>query len=111
MHGLEPLGLLYLHITEDPGTRYQDALRKLFSGPVVLSTGFAGASDLETAQEVVDSGAGDLFAIGRAFIANPDLVERLRTGAPLNEPDAGTFYAGTAKGYTDYPTLSEQPSA
>jgi N-ethylmaleimide reductase len=106
VRGLEPLGLLYLHVAEDPGTRYQDALRKLFSGPVVLSTGFAGDSDLATAQEVVDSGAADLFAIGRAFLANPDLVERLRTGAPLNEPDPSTFYAGTAKGYTDYPALS-----
>ena len=104
--GLEPLGLLYLHVAEDPGTRYQDALRKLFTGPVVLSTGFAGASDRETAQAVVDSGAADLFAVGRAFLANPDLVERLRTGAELNEPDPSTFYAGTAKGYTDYPTLS-----
>jgi N-ethylmaleimide reductase len=106
VRGLEPLGLLYLHIAEDPGTRYQEALRKLFGGPVVLSTGFAGSSDLATAQEAVDSGAADLFAIGRGFLANPDLVERLRTGAPLNEPDAGTFYAGTEKGYTDYPALA-----
>ena len=102
---LEPLGLLYLHIAEDPGTRYQDALRRLFTGPVVLSTGFAGASDRATAQEVVDSGAADLFAVGRAFLANPDLVERLRTGAPLNEPDPTTFYGGEAAGYTDYPSL------
>ena len=104
--GVEPLGLLYLHVAEDPGTRYQDALRKLFSGPFVLSTGFAGPSDLAAAQEAVDSGAADLFAIGRAFLANPDLVERLRTGAPVNEPDASTFYAGGAKGYTDYPVLA-----
>ena len=106
VRGLQPLGLLYLHVAEDPGTRYQDALRKLFSGPVVLSTGFAGASDLATAQEAVDSGAADLFAIGRAFLANPDLVERLRTGAELNEPDTATFYGGGAAGYTDYPALS-----
>ena len=106
VRGLEPLGLLYLHIAEDPGTRYQDALRKLFSGAVVLSTGFAGPSDLATAQEAVDSGAADLFAIGRGFLANPDLVERLRTGAALNEPDAATFYGGTEKGYTDYPGLA-----
>ena len=104
--GLEPLGLLYLHIAEDPGTRYQDALRKLFTGPVVLSTGFAGESDLATAQQAVDSGAADLFAIGRGFLANPDLVERLRTGAPLNEPDSSTFYGGGAAGYTDYPALA-----
>jgi N-ethylmaleimide reductase len=103
--GLEPLGLLYLHIAEDPGTTYGDALRKLFSGPVIRSTGFAGPSDLATAQEVVDSGAGDLFAIGRGFLANPDLVARLQAGAPLNEPDQPTFYGGGAEGYTDYPAL------
>ena len=106
VRGLEPLGLLYLHVTEDPGTRYRDALRKLFTGPVVLNTGFAGASDLATAQGLVDGGEADLYSIGRRFIANPDLVERLRTGAPLNEPDTSTFYAGTAKGYTDYPALA-----
>ena len=54
----------------------------------------------------VDSGAVDLFSSGRGFLANPDLVERLRTGAPLNEPDQSTFYSGGAKGYTDYPTLA-----
>jgi len=106
VRGLAPLGLLYLHITEDPGTSYHSALRTLFDGPVVLSTGFAGPSDLATAQAAVDRGDADLFAIGRGFIANPDLVERLRTGAPLNEPDPSTFYAGTAKGYTDYPALA-----
>ena len=54
----------------------------------------------------VDGGQADLFAIGRAFLANPDLVERLRTGAALNEGDQATFYGGGAEGYTDYPTLS-----
>jgi N-ethylmaleimide reductase len=106
VRGIEPLGLLYLHITEDPRTRYRDALRALFSGPVVLNTGFDGASDLQTAQALVGGGDADLYSIGRLFIANPDLVERLRTGAELNEPDPSTFYAGTAKGYTDYPALA-----
>ena len=106
VRGLEPRGRLYLHVTEDPGTRYRDALRRLFSGPVVLNTGFGGASDLATAQELVDGGEADLYSIGRSFLANPDLVERLRTGAELNEPDPSTFYAGTAKGYTDYPALA-----
>ena len=47
----------------------------------------------------------DLIAIGKPFISNPDLVERLRRDAPLNQWDAASFYAGGAKGYTDYPTL------
>ena len=52
--------------------------------------------------------AADLIAFGKAFIANPDLVERLQRGAPLNEPDKATFYGGGAKGYTDYPTLGNR---
>ncbi|MCW2500583.1 MAG: alkene reductase [Frankiales bacterium] len=104
--GLEPLGLLYLHLAEDPSTSYGDALRKLYSGPVIRSTGFAGPSDLATGQELVDSGAADLFAIGRGFLATPDLVARLQSGAALNEPDLATFYGGGAEGYTDYPILS-----
>ena len=72
----------------------------------VGSTTPYGGIDLATAQESVDSGAADLFCIGRGFLANPDLVERLRSGAELNEPDMETFYSGGAKGYTDYPVLS-----
>ena len=48
----------------------------------------------------------DLVAFGRLYIANPDLVERLRIGARLNVPDPATFFGGGMKGYTDYPTLT-----
>ena len=47
----------------------------------------------------------DLIAYGRLFLANPDLVERFASGAPLNEPDPDTFYGGGAEGYIDYPSL------
>ncbi len=106
LEGLAPLGLLYLHVLEGTDTTFREQLRKQFDGPVIFNTGFAGPSDLATAQASVDSGETDLFCIGRPFLANPDLVERLRTGAALNEPDSDTFYAGGAKGYTDYPALS-----
>jgi len=103
LEGLAPLGLLYLHVVEGPDTTFAEQLRKQWAGPFIFNTGFTGPSDLATAQETVDSGATDLFCIGRAFLANPDLVERLRSGAELNEPDDATFYSGGAKGYTDYP--------
>jgi N-ethylmaleimide reductase len=106
LDGLNPLGLLYLHVLEAPEGEYREQLRKHWDGPFIYNTGFTGPSDLATAQASVDSGETDLFCIGRGFLANPDLVERLRTGAPLNEPDGETFYAGGAKGYTDYPTLA-----
>ena len=60
--------------------------------------------DKALSESAVSQGA-DLVAFGRPFIANPDLVRRLREDAPLNKPDRTTFYGGGAKGYTDYPTL------
>jgi N-ethylmaleimide reductase len=106
LDGIGGLGLLYLHVLEAPEGPYREQIVKQWEGPVIYNTGFTGASDLSTAQASVDSGETDLFCIGRGFLANPDLVERLRTGAPLNEPDGDTFYAGGAKGYTDYPFLA-----
>lgn len=61
--------------------------------------------DRELAVKAVESGSADLVAFGKLFIANPDLVERLRDNAELNTPDQATFYGGGAKGYTDYPAL------
>ena len=106
LDGLNPLGLLYLHILEGPDTSFHEQLRKQWDGTVMFNTGFTGSSDLSTAQEAIDTGATDLFCIGRGFLANPDLVERLRIGVGLNKPDMETFYSGGAKGYTDYPVLS-----
>jgi N-ethylmaleimide reductase len=62
--------------------------------------------DKSLAEAALANGA-DLVAFGKPFLANPDLVRRLREDAPLNAPDKATFYGGGAKGYTDYPTLDE----
>jgi len=61
--------------------------------------------DKALAEQALANGA-DLVAFGKLFIANPDLVERLRANAPLNTPDKATFYGGGAEGYTDYPMLA-----
>ena len=58
-----------------------------------------------TWQAALDAGA-DIVAFGRPYIANPDLVTRLRQDAPLNTPNRATFYGGGAEGYTDYPALA-----
>jgi N-ethylmaleimide reductase len=57
----------------------------------------------------IAAGAADAVAFGTAFLANPDLPERLRRGAPLNQADPATFYSPGPAGYTDYPTLDAQP--
>jgi len=62
--------------------------------------------DKELAEAAVAEGRADLVAFGKLFLANPDLVRRLRQGDELNEPDKATFYGGGAKGYTDYPTAA-----
>ncbi|MGK9236989.1 alkene reductase [Inquilinus limosus] len=108
---LSSLGIGFLHLIEGqtggtrelpPGADLQ-ALRRLFKGSYVANNGY----DRGMAIEAVESGRADLVAFGRPFIANPDLVDRLRLDAPLNTPDQATFYGGDARGYTDYPTLEK----
>ncbi len=105
---LDPLGLAFLHVIEGATGGPRDniafdyaALRAKFRGPWLVNNGY----DKVLAERVLGSGAADAVAFGRPFIANPDLVERLRRDAPLNPLDADTLYGGGAKGYTDYPTL------
>ncbi|WP_369805303.1 hypothetical protein [Acidithiobacillus ferriphilus] len=75
--------------------------RKLFKGTLILSDGY----DATRAESDLAAGRCDLIAVGRPFLANPDLVARWKTGAAVNTPDMSTFYTPGAKGYTDYPTL------
>ncbi|MFC7738626.1 alkene reductase [Roseomonas sp. GCM10028921] len=76
--------------------------RDTFNGTLIL----AGAMTFERAQRLAAEGLIDLPAFGQPFIANPDLVEQLRTRAELAEPDRATYYGGSSAGYTDYPALS-----
>ena len=79
-------------------------LKTAFGGVYIANEGFTGLS----AQAALDAGTADAVAFGKAFIANPDLVERLRTGAPLNAPVPATFYGPDARGYLDYPALAPE---
>ena len=75
--------------------------RPIFSRPLIANVGM----DAERADRLVAEGLADFVAFGRPFIANPDLVERMRTGAPLAEIDWSTVYASGRRGYSDYPAL------
>ena len=79
-----------------------ETFRPMTSVPIIVNTGF----DKAKANAVLASGHADLVAFGVAYIANPDLVVRFRTDAPLNKPDPATFYGVGPQGYTDYPPLS-----
>ena len=103
--GIADLGLAYLSILADPESKIVADLRERFGGPVILNSGFSAVTTLEDVEQVLDAGLGDLVAVGRPFLANPDLAARWRQGADLNEPNPATFYGGGAEGYTDYPAL------
>lgn len=75
--------------------------RSKYRGNLIANGGY----DLERANAVIASGEADMIAFGKLFIANPDLPERFKRGAALNEPDPSTFYGGGESGYTDYPAL------
>ena len=102
--------IAYIHVVE--GATQGDrniapfdwgALRRAFSGAYIANNGYTR----EMADAALGAGSVDLVAFGRLFIANPDLVERLRRGAELATGDRATFFGGGAHGYTDYPALSE----
>ncbi len=109
VHALSALGLLYVHLVDHSSmgaptvpADFKIRLRDGFDGLFILSGGFDHAS----AEQALAEKRGDLVAFGRPFLANPDLVARMRQDAPLNAPDPATFYTPGAKGYTDYPALS-----
>jgi N-ethylmaleimide reductase len=107
---LGQFGLLYLHMIEGAtgGARVVEhgfdpqMLRRLFQGLYIGNNSY----DLALAERARAAGAIDLVAFGRLFIANPDLVRRLQTGAPLASFDPATLYGGGKHGYTDYPALA-----
>jgi N-ethylmaleimide reductase len=76
--------------------------RNTFKGKLILSGGY----DAARAESDLAAGKCDLVAVGKPFLANPDLVTRWKTGAALNAPDMNTFYTPGPKGYTDYPALN-----
>ena len=107
---LNARGLVYIHLVDHspmgapPVPDVMKAkFRKLFKRTLILSGGY----DAERAESDLDAGKCDLIAVGRPFLANPDLVTRWRTGAAVNAPDMATFYTPGPKGYTDYPVLNK----
>lgn len=107
---MSEVGLVYLHIvdhsamgTPEVPAEIKQKIREHFTGTLILSGGY----DAERAEADLQADKGDLVAFGRPYIANPDLVHRMKEGAELNEPDQDTFYTPGAEGYTDYPVLEE----
>ena len=108
---LDEAGIAFIHVVEGAtgGPRDilpfdYDALRKAFKGAYIANNGY----DRAMAIDAVAGGRADAVAFGKLFIANPDLVERLRVDAALNAPEPSLFYGGGEKGYTHYPALADK---
>ena len=108
---LNRFGLAYLHVVEQDFAGSDAAqgfdrrkLKDAFDGAYIANGGY----DQVRAEVALATGAADLIAFGKPFIANPDLPARFATGAPLNWADEATFYGGDEKSYTDYPNLAPE---
>ena len=105
---LNARGLVYVHLVDhspmgapEVPQSIKETIRREFKGCLILSGGY----DAERAESDLATQKCDLIAVGRPFLANPDLVARWKTHAAENAPDFSTFYTPGVKGYTDYPTL------
>jgi N-ethylmaleimide reductase len=105
---LNTRGVVYVHLVDHSAMgappvpeSMKATFRSVFKGALILSGGY----DAARAESDLAAGKCDLVAVGRPFLANPDLVSRWKTGAAVNEPDYSTFYTPGPKGYTDYPAL------
>jgi N-ethylmaleimide reductase len=106
---LNAAGIIYVHLVDHSPmgappvpSSIKEMFRKLFKNTLILSGGY----DASTAERDLEAKKCDLIAVGRTFLANPDLIERWKSNASVNAPDMNTFYTPGPKGYTDYPTLA-----
>lgn len=111
INNLNHYKLAYVHIVERfPGVEVSNKDLHILKTLIAQWEGFYianGDYNSITAQDAIESGRADAVAFGRQYIANPDLMERLKLGAALNTPDQNTFYGGGAEGYTDYPFMED----
>jgi N-ethylmaleimide reductase len=108
VQAVDGLGLAYLHLVDMqiPDLPILEMLRSHWSGAIIANNNLKP----DAARMLLDQRSADVVSFGRAFIANPDLAERLRDGAPLAKPDFSMLYVGDEKGYTDYPSLVTAPA-
>lgn len=102
MGELSKLGLAYLHAMQGSDEDLLHDIRRLWSHPLIVNRPNRPRAEIGAD---IATGLADLESYGQFVLANPDLTERLRLDAPLNEADHGTFFGGGARGYTDYPAM------
>jgi N-ethylmaleimide reductase len=107
-HKLDAAGLVYVHLVDHSpmgAPKVPDSIKATFRSAFKRTLILSGGYDAQRAEADLEAGKCDLIAVGKPFLANPDLVERWKAGAAVNAPDMSTFYTPGPKGYTDYPAL------
>jgi N-ethylmaleimide reductase len=106
---LDALEPVYIHLVDHApmgAPPVPESMKATFRSAFKRTLIYSGGHNFELAESNLAAGKCDLVAVGRLFLANPDLVARWKSGAPVNAPDMSTFYTPGPKGYTDYPTLA-----
>jgi N-ethylmaleimide reductase len=106
---LNATGIVYVHLVDHSpmgAPKVPDSMKATFRNAFKRTLILSGGYDAARAEADLVSGKCDLIAVGKPFLANPDLIKRWKTGAPVNPPDMTTFYTPGPKGYTDYPALA-----
>jgi N-ethylmaleimide reductase len=106
---LNDTGMMYIHLVDHSANgapKVPDSIKATFRKSFKRSLILSGGYDAKRAEADLEAGKGDLIAVGKPILANPDLVERWKKGVALNAPDMATFYTPGPKGYTDYPALA-----
>lgn len=101
---LAKLDLAYVHVVHAGNEALLREVRTIWPNTLLVNRPGRPLKDLAVD---LDAGLADIAPVGTWALANPDLVDRLKSNAPLNEPDKATFYGGSSHGYTDYPVLEE----
>src|SRR6185295_6304591 len=99
---LNDLRIAYVHVGDFSGGGWHEKLRPVYQGVYLAGASFTR----ETGEALLKQDGADAIVYGTKFLGNPDLPERFRLDAPLNEPDQSTFYVPGEHGYTDYPALA-----
>jgi N-ethylmaleimide reductase len=108
VHALAPFGLAYLNVVHGGDEDLIRAIRRDWPGTLFLNR---PGVEIDIRAKDIESGLADVITVGTRSLANPDLVGRVKAGAPLNAPDPSTFYGGEEHGYTDYPTMESTIAA
>jgi len=106
LNALSDLPLAYVHMRETTDRDLTRKVRSAWSGPFILNPLYEETAPHKALTEVFEEGIADAVVFARPYLANPDLIARIKTEGPYNTADPASFFGGGAEGYTDYPSVT-----